>query len=50
MPQDEKDSDCTVDPESGLCVECGVDHSGGCFECGGRGFHKSGCSEIEAEN
>ena len=41
----EKDQDCTVDPETMACVECGVDHGGApCPECGGVAFHEPGCS------
>lgn len=42
----ETDSDCTVGPD-GLCVECGVDHTGECPECCGRGFHKDGCIDAD---
>src|SRR4051794_265585 len=42
-----KDSDCTVDPETGLCVGCGVDHSGQCEKCSGKGYHFEGCPEID---
>ena len=40
----EKDSDCDVDPQTNCCRVCGVDHSGQCPVCGGRGFHKEGCA------
>lgn len=42
------DSQCRVNPETMLCDECGVDHSGDCAECSGRGFHQDGCPLIEA--
>ena len=42
-----KDSDCTVDHSTMLCKDCGVDHSGECIECSGRGFHKPNCPLIE---
>lgn len=44
----EKDEDCDVDPETGICRLCGVYHDEGnrCVECGGRAFHKEGCSTI----
>lgn len=42
-----KDEDCTVDPETGCCSVCGVLHGDPCPCCGGSGFHKDGCSEIE---
>jgi hypothetical protein len=31
----------------GTCVECGVYHDEPCPDCGGTGFHKDGCQEIE---
>lgn len=39
-----KDADCTVDPKTDLCAECGVYHGDPCIDCGGRGFHKQECS------
>ena len=36
-----KDTDCTVDPETGY----GVDHGEPCEECGRRAFHAPGCRE-----
>lgn len=48
MTEHTKDSDCTVDPETGLCIECGVCHTlGDCPECGGKGYHVDGCSEMD---
>jgi hypothetical protein len=45
-----QDVDCTVNTETGLCSECGVDHSGDeCPECCGRGFHRLHCPLIEAD-
>lgn len=45
-----KDSDCTVDPETLLCFECGVMHDEeGCYDCGGRGFHKPTCPILLRE-
>lgn len=43
-----KDSDCTVDPETLLCIECGVMHDPGslCQDCGGCGFHKETCPQL----
>jgi hypothetical protein len=40
------DSQCSVDPKTLCCTECGVDHSNPCLACGGHGFHKRGCAEI----
>ena len=48
-PLHQQDSDCTVDSETLLCIECGVDHSDSCLDCGGRGFHKPTCSILLAE-
>ena len=42
------DKDCTLDADDG-CTVCGVYHGDRCDECGGRGFHVDGCSEIEHE-
>lgn len=41
-----KASQCTVDPETNLCSECGVDHSEPCPTCGARAFHAEGCGQI----
>lgn len=41
-----KDEDCDVDPETGLCKVCRVDHSDLCPDCGGRGFHNEGCPQM----
>jgi hypothetical protein len=43
-----KDADCTVDAETGLCTVCGVLHGEPCDECGGCGFHGDACSLNEA--
>jgi hypothetical protein len=43
-----RDEDCAVDPETDCCSICGVDHSGQCPICGGRGFHRFGCTDPEA--
>lgn len=45
-PNHEKDEDCDVG-EDGTCRGCGVSHVDLCGVCGGRGFHREGCSEIE---
>lgn len=45
MSEHTKDSDCTVG-DDGLCIECGVDHSDPCENCGGAGFHKPDCISI----
>lgn len=39
------DEDCTVGPE-GFCIGCGVDHSGTCVACGGRGYHRAFCPDL----
>lgn len=43
-PLHERDEECTIDPETEMCRVCGVDHSGQCPACLGRGFHTSNCS------
>lgn len=40
------DSDCQLDLD-GTCTSCGVTHNQECSECGGHGFHREGCSEVE---
>ena len=37
------DSDCTINPETDCCVECGVYHGDNCPHCGERAFHADGC-------
>lgn len=49
MANHSKDGDCTVDTQTGCCVECGVDHSDPCPECNGHGFHKPECSGYNGE-
>ena len=44
----DQDADCTVDPSTLTCTTCGVDHSGECDRCHGRGFHKVGCPDSDA--
>lgn len=46
-PDHNRDEDCDVDPATDLCRACGVHHGDPCVECGGRGFHKPGCSESD---
>lgn len=42
------DTDCTVDPETGLCVDCLVSHEGPpCGTCGGLAFHLPTCREVD---
>ncbi len=45
----QKDSDCTVNPETLMCDGCGVDHSEECPDCGGRGFHQNECVAISPQ-
>lgn len=49
VPEHEKDEDCAafIDPGTDSCRLCGVDHSGECFFCKGRGFHRDGCELLE---
>lgn len=39
----ERAEDCDVDPETGCCRYCGVDHGEPCPVCDKRGFHADGC-------
>jgi len=43
-----KDSDCTVDPNTGACIFCHVGHIDTCFECGQHAYHLDTCSEVNA--
>jgi hypothetical protein len=38
-----QDKDCSVDPVTDVCSECGVYHGEPCEDCGGRGFHLDEC-------
>jgi len=42
----EKDSDCTIDPKTDLCVGFGVIHGDVCTDCGQRGYHRPDCVAI----
>ena len=42
------DSECTVDPDTLLCMYCGVDHSEQCIDCGRRGFHSDTCPAMRS--
>jgi hypothetical protein len=39
------DEDCTLGPDD-CCKVCGVYHGDPCQDCGGRGFHRSGCATV----
>lgn len=41
-----KDSDCTVDAKTMMCIECGVHHGEQCLDCDGCGFHESWCPSM----
>lgn len=43
-----KDAHCIVNPNTDLCVSCGVQHGEPCASCGGRGFHTEECSDSDA--
>lgn len=43
-----RDEDCTINPKTQCCTQCGVDHSTACLKCYGRGFHRLGCPEVES--
>jgi hypothetical protein len=38
------DDDCTLGPDGETCAVCGASHASSCSECGGRAFHRKGCS------
>lgn len=46
----ERDEDCDVDPVTATCRGCGVWHGEPCAACGGRGFHRDGCSGALEED
>jgi hypothetical protein len=39
-----RDDHCKLDPETGLCSLCGVEHGPGCQFCGASAFHAPTCS------
>lgn len=41
-----KDDDCQLGADR-TCTGCGAAHGDPCLECGGRAYHRPGCSEIE---
>ena len=45
-----QDSDCTVDPKTDCCTECGVYHASPCPWCDGRGFHNPGCELLKDDD
>lgn len=44
-----QDADCDVDPDTGMCRDCGTEHAEPCHVCGGRAFHQDDCAEIRRE-
>lgn len=42
----EADEDCTIDPATGLCFVCGVEHGDPCPECGATAYHRPDCPET----
>lgn len=38
-----QDSECSVDPETDLCRECGAEHGEPCTHCRARAFHLPNC-------
>jgi hypothetical protein len=38
-----QDEDCTPDPATGLCTDCGTLHGDPCAACEARGFHRDNC-------
>lgn len=45
-----QDSDCTVDPETGCCIECYAEHGNPCLACNGRGYHDDNCEKFYADS
>lgn len=43
MADHNRDEDCTVNPDTDECYECGVYHGDPCASCGGQGYHRSAC-------
>ena len=41
-----QDEDCTIGAD-GCCEICGVSHTVQCDVCGGRGFHRHDCAEMQ---
>lgn len=37
------DSDCSVDLDTDLCTDCGVEHGAPCYHCRARAFHLANC-------
>jgi hypothetical protein len=48
MIEHTQDSDCRVDPQTGLCRDCGALHGAPCYHCRARAFHKPGCLFVVA--
>lgn len=42
-PRHTTDADCSVDPATDVCTECGVHHGEPCRECGSAAFHEPDC-------
>lgn len=41
-----KDSDCTVDPRTSACTECGAGHADPCLFCSQRAYHSDWCETM----
>jgi len=41
-----KPADCNIDPDTRICIECGVDHSDPCPWCEQTGFHHPDCLAL----
>lgn len=42
-----QDEDCTVDPETNECIQCGTWHGDPCPDCGARAFHREDCPQMD---
>lgn len=38
-----RDTDCTVDPRTRVCTDCGAEHADPCDFCEGRAYHLPDC-------
>ncbi|MDE2101014.1 MAG: hypothetical protein KGL39_27455 [Patescibacteria group bacterium] len=41
-----QDEDCIIDPDTNLCISCGVARGDACPDCGARSFHREWCHRL----